>query len=106
MYPLLRQSERNTTLSLCWHWKVFSCWINNSQQKWIVCSWRLRFYYEAQNRDANKEERLFGGFKAGLLLEVLYGAIILVFTYLFREPIISMFVTGESAESIIELGSK
>lgn len=62
--------------------------------------------YEAQNRGANKKERLLSGLKAGLFLEIIYGAIILVFTYLFRKPIISMFVTGQSAESVIELGSK
>ena len=62
--------------------------------------------YEAQNRGANKKDRLLKGLKSGLLLEAIYGAIILVFTYLFRKPIISMFVTGESAESVIALGTQ
>lgn len=59
----------------------------------------------AQNRGANKEERIRPGFRAGLRLEVCYWVLIGTVTALFRKPIVSMFVSGAGAEEVIRTGS-
>ena len=60
--------------------------------------------FVAQNRGAKKEERMYRGFHRGLLLEFLYWICICVFVLIFREPIVGMFVTGESAAAIVAIG--
>ena len=62
--------------------------------------------YIAQNRGAEKDERVRPGFRAGLRLEVLYWALICAFTFLLRAPAVALFVTGEGSDEIVALGSE
>lgn len=62
--------------------------------------------YIAQNRGAEKDERIRPGFRAGIRLEILYWALICGFTFLLRAPAISLFVTGEGSDEIVALGSQ
>lgn len=59
----------------------------------------------AQNRGAHKEARIRRGFRSGIALELSYWAVIGTVTACFRTPIVSLFVTGEGAETVISLGS-
>ena len=61
--------------------------------------------YIAQNRGAEKKDRIRMGFRSGMKLEVLYWIFIGTFVALLRRPIVSMFVTGDGAEEVIRLGS-
>ena len=61
--------------------------------------------YIAQNRGAKREERIRRGFAIGMGMETAYWIFIGTIILLFKEPIISLFVTGESASSIIEIGT-
>ncbi|MGN0506263.1 MAG: MATE family efflux transporter [Lachnospiraceae bacterium] len=60
--------------------------------------------YIAQNRGAKKEQRIRHGFAVGMGLEVGYWIFICCVTMLFKVPIMSLFVTGEDAGSIIVIG--
>lgn len=62
--------------------------------------------YIAQNRGAKKEQRIPHGFAVGMGLEVAYWFLIGSITLLFRIPIMSMFVTGNSSENIIQIGAQ
>ena len=62
--------------------------------------------YIAQNRGAEKPERLRPGFAAGIRLEVGYWLLIGSVTLLLRAPIVSLFVTGEGTAEIVSLGSR
>ena len=62
--------------------------------------------FVAQNRGAGKKERLRPGFRAGIVLGLMYYVIICGVARLFRGPIVSMFVTGAGAEEVIRLGSE
>lgn len=62
--------------------------------------------YIAQNRGAKKQERIRPGFAAGIRLELCYWVLIAAVVTVFRVPIVSMFVTGESASEVIALGSQ
>ena len=62
--------------------------------------------YIAQNRGAEKDERIRSGFQAGIRLEILYWALIGCVTFLLRAPAVSLFVTGEGADEIVALGSR
>ena len=62
--------------------------------------------YLAQNRGAQKPERLRPGFRAGIRLELCYWVVICMVTLLFRKPIVSMFVTGSDAAQVVDLGSR
>ncbi|MDD3368511.1 MAG: MATE family efflux transporter [Lachnospiraceae bacterium] len=62
--------------------------------------------YIAQNRGAEKKERIRSGFRAGIRLEICYWILIGTVAVLFRTPIVSMFVTGEGAKEVIALGSR
>lgn len=61
--------------------------------------------YIAQNRGADKPERIRTGFAAGLRLEFCYWLVIGGVTALFRTPMVSLFVTGDGAAEVIALGS-
>ena len=61
--------------------------------------------YIAQNRGAKKPERIRRGFFTGMAMEVAYWIFFGTLVALFRRPIMSLFVTGEKAESIISLGA-
>lgn len=60
----------------------------------------------AQNRGAGKTERMREGFYKGLVLEFLYWVCICTVVLLLRRPIVSLFVTGESAKEIVVLGGR
>lgn len=60
--------------------------------------------YIAQNRGAKKERRIKQGFMVGLGLEFGYWILIGFITMLFKAPIMSLFVTGENAKNVIEIG--
>lgn len=60
--------------------------------------------YIAQNRGAKKTERIRPGFRQGMMLEFCYWIFIGTTVMLLRAPIVSMFVTGEGAAQVIELG--
>lgn len=62
--------------------------------------------FVAQNRGAKKKERMYRGFRRGLALEFLYWICICGFVWIFRKPIVGMFVTGESAAAIVVIGSQ
>ena len=61
--------------------------------------------YTAQNRGAKKKERLFIGLKAGIALELCYGAIIMVVAYLLRKPIVSLFVSNTDSGNVVTIGA-
>lgn len=60
--------------------------------------------FVAQNRGAGKKERIGKGFRDGLVSEFLYWVLICAAITLFKEPIMSLFVT-KGNQQIIELGS-
>ena len=62
--------------------------------------------YIAQNRGANKNERIRPGFRQGLQLEIGYWVLIGSVVALLRTPLVSMFVTGEGSQDVIRLGSE
>lgn len=59
----------------------------------------------AQNRGANKKERIREGFRTGLMLEVSYWVFIAFVSFTLRRPIVSMFVSGANAASVIAYGA-
>lgn len=61
--------------------------------------------YIAQNRGAEKPERIRPGFRAGIRMEVCYWLVIGSVTALLRRPLVSLFVTGEGSQEVIRLGS-
>ncbi len=62
--------------------------------------------YIAQNRGAEKYERIRPGFRAGIRLELCWWAIIGSLTLLLRQPIVTLFVDGEGSARVIDLGSR
>lgn len=62
--------------------------------------------YIAQNRGAEKPERIRPGFRAGIRLEFGYWLIVGTVTALLRVPIVSLFVAGEEAGEVIGYGSR
>lgn len=62
--------------------------------------------YVAQNKGASKNDRIKHGFLAGMGLEFCYFILICTITLSLKVPIVSLFVTGESAASIIQIGSQ
>lgn len=62
--------------------------------------------FVAQNRGAGKTERARRGFGQGLRLEFCYWVLICTIITLVRKPAMSSFVTGESAQTIILLGTQ
>lgn len=62
--------------------------------------------FEAQNRGAQKPERMKKGFGRGLLLEFGYWIGICAVVLLIRNTVLKLFVTGESAEAIAVIGGQ
>lgn len=62
--------------------------------------------YIAQNRGADKADRVRPGFRTGIRLEFCYWLLIGTVVTLLRKPMVSMFVTGEGAQEVIDLGSR
>lgn len=60
----------------------------------------------AQNRGAGRTERVRKGLRTGLAMEALYWLFICLAVLAGRGPLMSLFVTGESAGQIVEIGSK
>ena len=58
----------------------------------------------AQNRGAGKKERVMKGFEAGVLLELCYALFIGVVFFL-KDGLVSLFIDGEKALSVIERGA-
>ncbi|MBQ7954510.1 MAG: MATE family efflux transporter [Lachnospiraceae bacterium] len=61
--------------------------------------------YIAQNRGAKQEKRIRHGFAVGMVMETCYWIFIGCLTMLFKKPIMSLFVTGETANNIIGIGA-
>lgn len=61
--------------------------------------------YIAQNRGAKKNERIRKGFATGIAMEAAYGLFIALVTFALRKHIVALFVTGEAAEDVINIGS-
>ena len=62
--------------------------------------------FVAQNRGAGRKERIREGFLKGLRLEFLYWVFICLMITLLKRPVMGLFVTGDSAGRIVELGSR
>lgn len=62
--------------------------------------------YIAQNRGADKPQRIRSGFRTGIRMELCYWLVIGTATELLRRPLVSMFVTGEGSREVIRLGSE
>lgn len=62
--------------------------------------------YIAQNRGSGKRERIRPGFRAGIRLEFCYWLLIGSVVLLLRQPIVSLFVTGEGSGNVIRLGTE
>lgn len=62
--------------------------------------------FVAQNRGAQKPERMKKGFGRGLLLEFGYWIGICAVVILIRNTVLKLFVTGESAEAIAVIGGQ
>ncbi len=57
----------------------------------------------AQNHGAGKPERMRGGLKAAMMLEVVYGLVISVAVFALAEPLMRLFVAEEETE-VVRLG--
>lgn len=62
--------------------------------------------YIAQNRGAHKEDRIRHGLKVGMSLEAAYWILVGGITLLFKEQIVSLFVTGENVQGVVQMGTE
>lgn len=62
--------------------------------------------FAAQNRGAGQRGRIREGFLKGLRLEFFYWVFICLTITFLKKPVMGLFVTGESAGRIVELGSR
>ena len=62
--------------------------------------------YTAQNRGAGKTERIRDGFRTGISLELSYAFFIALVVFIFRSSVVSLFVSGGNAESVVECGAE
>ena len=60
--------------------------------------------FVAQNRGAGNTGRMIAGFRRGLLLETMYFTIICAAVFIFRERIMTLFISGEGAADVIAEG--
>lgn len=60
--------------------------------------------YIAQNRGAKKENRIRVGFRTGIALEICYWVLICTLVWLLRNPLVSLFISGEDAAAVTRLG--
>ena len=58
----------------------------------------------AQNRGANKPDRVLKGFRVGLMMEACYGIAIALTAYFLRGPLVSLFVQPEDAATVVPIG--
>lgn len=62
--------------------------------------------FTAQNRGAGQKDRIREGFLKGLRLEFVYWVFICLMITFLKRPIMGLFVTGDNAGQIVELGSR
>ena len=62
--------------------------------------------YIAQNRGANKPERIRRGFRVGLAMEAGYWVLVCCIVLALREQLVGVFVTGEAADEVVRLGAQ
>lgn len=62
--------------------------------------------YIAQNRGAQKQERIRPGFRYGMGMEIGYWMLIGTITALGRSAIVNIFVAGEGSAEVVRLGSE
>lgn len=62
--------------------------------------------YIAQNRGAEKKERIARGYGSGVALETLYWLFFGSLVFFAKEPLMSLFVTGEDAATVIRTGAE
>ena len=60
----------------------------------------------AQNRGAERHDRVLSGFRTGIMMEIGYGAMIALLAYFLRGPLVSVFVQPEDAASVVPLGAE
>lgn len=60
----------------------------------------------AQNRGAEKKERIREGFRRVLMLELSYWIFIAFISFTFKTPLVSVFVKGDNAARVIEYGTQ
>ena len=60
--------------------------------------------YIAQNRGANKKQRIKRGFVAGMTLEFLYWMLVGTSTILLKEQIMALFISSKSEGDVINIG--
>lgn len=59
----------------------------------------------AQNRGAKKEARMLESFRKGLMLQLGYAPLILLFTLTFRRPLVQLFAPGNGGEEMIRIAA-
>ncbi|MBQ8080785.1 MAG: MATE family efflux transporter [Clostridia bacterium] len=62
--------------------------------------------YLAQNRGANKEDRLRPGFCSAILMECAYWLLIGSVAFFLGKPIVALFVRGQDAPGVVPLGAE
>ena len=62
--------------------------------------------YIAQNRGANKKERIARGYFTGVGLEVAYWLFFGSLIFFFKHPVMSLFVTGKDAAAVTQIGAE
>lgn len=62
--------------------------------------------FVAQNRGAQKRERVQDGFRKGMLMEIGYGLIICVVLLIFNEPLMRLFASGSDADALVHHGGR
>ena len=60
--------------------------------------------FTAQNRGAGKTERIREGFRKGITLELSYGVLVCLVTFILRRVLVALFVSGESAGDVVSCG--
>ncbi len=61
--------------------------------------------YIAQNRGAGKKERIAKGYLTGVGLEIVYWLFFGTLVFFFKQPVMSLFVTGEEAAAVTKIGA-
>ncbi|WP_105204758.1 MATE family efflux transporter [Neobittarella massiliensis] len=61
--------------------------------------------FAAQNMGARQTERVRSGYRWGLLISLFFALVLGAAAILLREPLISLFISGQGAQAVIEAGS-